>query len=336
MNTAFFKTARSQDLEHALPLVRNDEQNPFEVMTSEKLAELPIVRERPFRCNHGDACNRGCRQNYRRTLMQQYDASMKKIATWHQELVCLLVAVVEAFVWRHDRDDLYKAKLKSEIKQMPQLVLEVADVLRAEIMVQEEEQIREILIDAVSETVGRLFSSFEDTLRSFRNNGIVGEITWLAGDVCKYNFHRARRIERKVAEKFEEHEETKIAGEFGGRTSTTYKVRMRVDEIGTLDVHEFHEHHLFNATRNTLPAFHVPRPHFVQKFVPVIPKWMYPHTFIVAGDMLRDDIHEREYHVGSRFEKCEVSRQILSVGYLASPAVVIGDFVLTGWSGKDL
>ena len=58
-------------------------------------------------------------------------------------------------------------------------------------------------------------------------------------------------------------------------------------------------------------------------------------NFVVAGDMLRETIETSESPVGSR-DVVEEKSEVIRSGRLYSPAVTLGNFVLTGWSGSDL
>ena len=63
---------------------------------------------------------------------------------------------------------------------------------------------------------------------------------------------------------------------------------------------------------------------------------MQPHTFVVEGDMLRETVEETVHPVSTRKEEEVLSQKVVNQGFLYSPAVTFGDFVLTGWSKADM
>ena len=341
MNTKLFTTTSVEDIQKRAKELRSDEHDVFAVLVSDRMDALSLTKLKVLECKHGDGC-RECPRKYRQELIKAYDASMKEIAKWHNDLKKLTTGVIEAFVWADKSDsydELKKQKLADESNALPDDPLEIADVLRFEIMLLPEEEIRQVLAGALDETLQKLFDTFKQCLVRLRNKNIVGTVNWYREDVCKYDFYRSRRLERKTGEKIERH--TEKQNTHFGLTWSTFAVKTRTQEFGTFDIHEHHEHQLFNAARHQLPACTVSRPSFVSTFVSKIPDWMAPHIFIVEGDMLRDTVDDCEYKVSTRKE-VDVTREFLhynravTVGYQRSPAVTIADFVLTGWSGRDM
>ena len=110
---------------------------------------------------------------------------------------------------------------------------------------------------------------------------------------------------------------------------------MRTNHYQISDALEHHAHELFNAARYAFPAPAVPKPRHVLRLWPKIPSWMHHHLFVVEGDMLRESVDTIEKPVGTRDMTEEVSRRVVRSGVLYSPAVTLGDYVLTGWSKAD-
>lgn len=113
-------------------------------------------------------------------------------------------------------------------------------------------------------------------------------------------------------------------------------MKTHVQTFDLSDVRERHEHHVYNAARHQLPAKNVKKPRFVTTFLKSVPWWLAPHIFIIEGDMMRDEVCISEQHISTRSVENEISRRLIRQGRLLSPAVTLGDFVLTGWSDRDI
>ena len=171
---------------------------------------------------------------------------------------------------------LYEQKLQQELGNLPSMSMEIADALMAEVMVNEEDIIRQGFQEALQETISRMLMSFKAVLIQLQHQHVVGSIEWLSEDVCKYDFFRTHRNERKTGESFRNHEEHQIRANMVGRTWTTYNVTSRVNHFSISDTIEHHEHQLFNAARHQYPARKVPRPAFVSTLLAKIPTWIQP------------------------------------------------------------
>ena len=68
--------------------------------------------------------------------------------------------------------------------------------------------------------------------------------------------------------------------------------------------------------------------------MPRVPTIVRHHCGVVAGGMLREEIKSHvEDH--KTFTERDVTSKVIRQGRLISPAVVIGNVVLTGWSKTD-
>lgn len=301
------------------------ETDPFVIMasnTSLAMHDLPAVLQ-------------GNRQQIRRQLVGGYEKSIQQIGRMQEGIDRLLQGVIEAFVWRGDGErefEFQQEKLLAEKAKLSFAPLEVADALFAEVMMQDDQAIRRVFVNAVQETLARLFSAFQSALVELQKRMIVGSIRWFSKDVCIYDFYRVKRSERMTGESLS----TATEVESGAGAYSEFEVVLKTTHFKTFDSLEHHEHQLYNAARYQLPAQQVRKPRFVHAFLHTIPAWMQPYVFIVEGDMLRETIDVSEKHIASREETFELSRNLVRAGLLYSPAVTLGSFVLTGWSKRDL
>ena len=77
-------------------------------------------------------------------------------------------------------------------------------------------------------------------------------------------------------------------------------------------------------------------PEWPRNILRACPPWLAPFVNVVSGDMIREDVQEAEVGREHWNEEEYLTRRIVRTGRLYSPAVTLGTFVLTGWSGADL
>ena len=165
--------------------------------------------------------------------------------------------------------------------------------------------------------VEELESNFCDALEEAAEANLVGRIKWLGPKACRFDF-------------FEKEQSKSLT-----------KVRTRTIK---------HSHELINAKKERLPARHVPQPRRCKELIQAMPSWM--NAYIVTGTLIRAD-HQQ---VAETEEASQLVRATRAAGrgigiaaaapgkaigaalvkirenlIDADPALIVGDFVLTGW-----
>lgn len=92
---------------------------------------------------------------------------------------------------------------------------------------------------------------------------------------------------------------------------------------------ERHDHHIVRARVDTLPDYTEIIPGRIISALERAPEWLRPHLRIVSGDITKEVVARRVVR-----DTTEVHERTTSV-YKGSPAVVLGSYVLNGWSSDD-
>lgn len=91
-----------------------------------------------------------------------------------------------------------------------------------------------------------------------------------------------------------------------------------------------HVHHLRGATEVPLPDFRGQKPLRVETLLTALPPWVLPHLHVLEGTI----VQEEEYGLDEETGRIVVTRVVKT--WKMSPAITLGDLVLTGWSSDDL
>ncbi len=146
----------------------------------------------------------------------------------------------------------------------------------------------------------------------------VGVIDWLTGDVCRYHFVRAVIVQS-------------TGPSVTTRSDNGHTLRETTKQT-ILETHRaaLHTHELVNARKHRLPALEVPKPRGVHELISTIPVWLQPYIRVVAGDQIRESVIERDLRTDTREQTTE------RVLFSRDPAVVLGRYVLAGWTDRDI
>ena len=169
-------------------------------------------------------------------------------------------------------------------------------------------QIKTTLQNALHMGVTTLFRDYNGTLQRLQEISVLGGHTWKSKDVVSYTYFFAGR--NRTSEEWSDENRRR-------RTTTVSDTVIR------------HEHQLFNADYYPLSA-PIRRPDYVNYLTDAIAPWLQPHALIIEGDMLREKVTTTTTVVSETVHE-EVFPQ-----FQWSPALVLGKYVLTGWSQKDL
>jgi len=155
----------------------------------------------------------------------------------------------------------------------------------------------------------------------------VGLIEWAGDDACAYHYFLYERQERVLAQEKRREVSQDPSKPFGQRI-TTEEIEERT--VQRRQFEERHVHHIVNIHVWELPEFPEMVPERVRVFLDVMPEWLQPHVRIVSGDItMVEQLRKETSTVTTREE------EVVSV-WKRSPALVLGSFVLLGWSADDL
>lgn len=195
----------------------------------------------------------------------------------------------------------------------------------------------------------------------FLNEQQTGVIEWFSDDVCRFNFFRNVLIERKVSQR------TSSETSSDKVTNGTVHTRKTTVEHDWERTHR-HVRHTHDVVEAQKLAFlgrwskveETRKPFWVEDLIDDIPEYLRAVAHIVTGQQIYEQIVEEdlkteewtevETSTSSWFEESPearaariareaAERQRLRAGmslYRWDPAVVVGHYVLAGWSEKDL
>jgi len=179
------------------------------------------------------------------------------------------------------------------------------------------------------------YRSFERYMLDMVDSNFFGLLEWKknAPGWCRYHYYRVsisqrkqRTKERSTTEKKEYHERN--YWEEVRTTSTTHTHRRSL-------YYEWNEHQVYDGRLHRLPAKQVEQPSRVENFIHGIHPTLQPFMGVVAGGMLREHI-KSHCKWQKELDETEVTKEIIRRGQLISPAVVLSNVVLVGWSGMDV
>jgi hypothetical protein len=174
--------------------------------------------------------------------------------------------------------------------------------------------------------IGELIQDILDGLERLVSTQLVGKIKWYSPQVCEYDFYRAVVVQSL------------------GESSTTRREEgSKVIDTTTRTVTDnhrvaIHSHEVINAKKLALPAEKILRPQSVSTLIESIPIWLKHSVRVVAGDQIRETIVERELRTVSREDRSErvVATRSEDTIYRWDPALVLGPYVLAGWTDADV
>jgi hypothetical protein len=308
--------------------------SPFSMIAADMMDSMPIAGV----VDYADS-RQACRQ-----LVSLYEQSLSQLEKRRSDLQNIIKGTAAAHSFYTDLKDKPHADEHERNlafwHRVPEL--SVPDVMRAQTMTHEPPKIHRLFRNAINTGAVNLSRSFYQCLHTMRKEEIVGSIQWSNPRTCVYNFFRSFHYMSKGH--FVETKSTKRVIEQVGTPGSPRSTRWRDIEVTDTHLHqnlihklERHEHQLFNAARHQMPAPQVKKPHwFAPSFGCQVAPWLSPHLWVVEGDMIRESIDTSTKIVRTYKTHFGTAERVIREGFLYSPAVTIGDFVLLGWSGKDL
>lgn len=168
---------------------------------------------------------------------------------------------------------------------------------------------------------------------------VVGIIEWPGASSCKLHFFRHVVTQDQIQSKESERVSTKTNAD-----STRQQTVEKWEQTKGRNVFsvERHEHHVMNAevrepdnTKNPVPQDH-------KQFLDRIPVWIRKYVGVLEGDLILEKVVTTDIRKES-FQSKPVRHSIheetlpaIRTTYEYDPAILLGHFVLTGWTQKEI
>ncbi len=264
----------------------------------------------------------------KKEIFNAYAVDLELLNRYMQEFEGAVEQAVRCSIITWNQDDLSTAEqwkgLKDQIPPLGSAVLLALSATRAAKAVPE--LLRE-LKQEFDQSVIYVIRRMAIWLELLVDEEVVGLNEWAGEDACAYHYFLHEEQE-KVLEQEKRTEVIYDPDKPRGQRYTDTRINKRT--VQRSQSRERHVHHIVNTHVWELPDFPDKLPKRVCVFLDAMPEWLQPHVRIVSGDIT---MVEQLRKVTS--DNVAIEEEVLSV-WKRSPALVLGPFVLLGWSADDL
>ena len=92
------------------------------------------------------------------------------------------------------------------------------------------------------------------------------------------------------------------------------------------------DHHAMHARQTSIRDSRVLRPPAVERLVAAVPDWLYDFVRVVEAQLIREQVEVADLSAGT----VHATRPAPQPTFRSEPALVLGPFVLTGWTQSDI
>jgi hypothetical protein len=260
----------------------------------------------------------------KRVILDAYTADLALLQTYQQQFeLCMQLAIQCSLRMEGVNTKVAWAELQVEMPAIAKEPLIEYSFIRAAKPI---ETLLDELQAEVIISIDRLLLRMSWYLQMIAEAEFFGVIEWSAPDICRYNYFQheiTQKTSQSVPTQTRSYDETKELGQ-RNRVVTRW-----VETILHSRISERHVHHVVEARQYGLPEYPNMVPPNVATFLNGVPVWLRPLLQIVDGTItMEEKIRTRVDEHTQTHEKISISEY--------SPAVLIGDIALIGWSGVDL
>lgn len=205
----------------------------------------------------------------------------------------------------------------------------ISSPLTAEVISRSPDEAYSITSDFIQKTIDQLVEHTVSQLDCLVGLGICGLMVRYPNHVCSYTYGY-RKLSLKVGKMLSH---TEVLSEdplrnFFVRNYVTKGTTQGEAQV-SICVQEHHLMHVIETNIRRSGFVHVPK--FHQQVIDQIPGWIRDATCLVEGRLIGRQLVEQEQ------ESFKVSyEEALRITYHGDPAVVLGQFVLTGWGPDEI
>lgn len=231
-----------------------------------------------------------------------------------------------------------------ELASLSKLRPRCVNALTAELVTQPSEVVAAELHLCLSSNISVMVDGLLETLNRMSDRNILGELTWLPGNVCRFDFHRKQVVQtshnqsRITEHHYVLHDGTVLTSD------PVWQDRLKVSRPTTTELvtyahtNSHHGHHVMHAVRPAPENCAVTMPDNVAHYWSEIPSWIGDTVQLVHGKLIREDVHVEHYEERKVIQRVEpITVEQFDAGQCPPcPALVIGDVVLTGWTPSEI
>lgn len=270
-------------------------------------------------------------------LVSVYVDSLRVVNNFQGELSEFVTAICSANLeFRQElgatnsvaRDGAVSATLRDMLERAQVAIEPVSNALRAELVALPVEQVHARLIAASQRAASEFATQFVNVLQTLVDQHLAGLVEWVGTQACRYHFFKEVVIqENDGLHSFRSAPHQNAASHSGWSVTTTERTRGR-------HIHRRarHEHHVMHAFDTTIANTKVILPAHVERLLKAVPLWLADFVRIIDGQIIRERIIEQDCRTET-WEQVSVRDEPVSG---PDPAIVIDEFVLTGWGPRDI
>lgn len=262
-------------------------------------------------------------------MVQGYNDSLDRLEKWYSDWRQLIETICRTRLsWRHEageviaqlQTDILKSRLERMITSITSGWKLPMTIVTAEITIRDLNVVFAQLKSSAETQLLGFCRTIETSLESLVDQQQIGLVEWVGGGGCRYHFFR-----EAIVQKGSKRDVEFVRGGMG-----------RVDEdITSLDVaycRQRHVHQLMNASPVQLMNHAWAIPAHERQIIEALPEWLKDFTRIAEGTLMCSTAVEREFYRQTWTVREPRPRRY----YHDDPALILDQFVLTGWGPDDI
>ena len=284
--------------------------------------------------------------NEANVLVRAYDDSLNMILGLQRDVVGFVHTLCESSLdFRQEsgstneaaRDQALQARVKELVGRIGEPFDGPRSVLDGQLVVRPIEELNKALSGSLKSSLHQFGQQIVKLLQTLVDQQLAGVVEWFGEErrACQYHYFKHTVLQEND-------------GSVEERTSTTFEQSSRPRGLGRRIIGNTHvkditagrhvhrwgryTHHVMNAFHTTIQNTQVVMPPNVQTLVRAIPEWLTGFVRIIDGEIIRQQIVECDFRVDAWQE---VQHRDIPI-YGCEPAVIIDQFVLTGWGPMEV
>jgi hypothetical protein len=229
-------------------------------------------------------------------------------------------------------DPALRSERVAELMQGVSLMARPQNVLSAEFLARHAHDVESDLAAAVLQSVAQLVAAFSTSLRTFTKRCVCGLIDRPNDEVCRFTFFDEILTKRTTKSQKRKRKKSSTQQVQAGKRVMGFDTVTTSETTDTDCRFTRHEHHLMNVTELAPGFARWPVPTRVEVLIVSAPSWVRPQLRIVEGTV----VVERTITWESSKSATRVIDERDVPVYAPDPALVLGDFVLAGWSEEEI
>ncbi len=271
---------------------------------------------------------------HREELIRQRQSEISEFA----KLVCIHAIQIEGGANPQARAKAVESARRPLLEQIENRVPEVPSLISDELFVKKRELIVQKADEWLNDACVKLASQFVEVMHLLVERNVVGLLEVPGERVCKLNFFKHVVSQTETGRKKSRKQRTQNNGNDTRTVTTEHFEAIRGKNIHSI---ERHEHHVIDVTvrdphdaGSSIPDHH-------HQFFLRIPEWIRRHVLLLEGHLILEQIIRtkvREESFQNQPVRTGIDEETLPIErreVVFDPALILGHFVLTGWTERE-